>query len=370
MGRESYDDMTGPERSRRKGSRPATGIIALLGILICLVGLLCFLILNPSDNSVSETATQTPVSVEVKEPEIIIDEESEPADAEAETAAAAEVQVQSVTEIVTPSVAQDSVSSSSRPAALDLVRAQDLASFDTSDHVIYISHEVKEGESLESIASSYGRKIETIISVNRIRNLSAVTAGTVLQIPNMDGQLYTVQEGDMLSTIARKFNPDLGWQTLMVVNQLRSETIRVGQELFIPDLAADESQSIQIAEISFTFPADGTIYVSYGQFFNSSQLDGVLIGTDAGSAVCAAADGIVIDAGKSEDYGHFVVIQHDQGYKTTYANLETVEASIGSEVEQGQIIGAVGGGGEAFTRPTLYFMMEQNGILLNPAMFF
>ena len=71
-----YDDMTGPERSRRKGSRPATGIIALLGILICLVGLLCFLILNPSDNSVSETATQTPVSVEVKEPEIIIDEES------------------------------------------------------------------------------------------------------------------------------------------------------------------------------------------------------------------------------------------------------------------------------------------------------
>lgn len=369
MGRESYDDMTGPERSRRKGSRPATGIIALLGILICLVGLLCFLILNPSEATVSVTATQTPVSVEVKEPEIILAEESEPADAEAETATA-EVQVQPVDEIVTPSVTQDSVSSSSRPAALDLVRAQDLASFDTSDHVIYISHEVKEGESLESIASSYGRKIETIISVNRIRNLSAVTAGTVLQIPNMDGQLYTVQEGDMLSTIARKFNPDLGWQTLMDVNQLRSETIRVGQELFIPDLSADESQSIQIAEISFAFPTDGSIYVSYGQFFNSSQLDGVLIGTDAGSAVCASADGIVIDAGKSEDYGHFVVIQHDQGYKTTYANLETVEASIGSEVEQGQIIGAVGGGGETFTRPTLYFMMEQNGILLNPAMFF
>lgn len=369
MGRESYDDMTGPERSRRKGSRPATGIIALLGILICLVGLLCFLILNPSDATVSDTATQTPVSVEVKEPEIILAEESEPADAEAETAAT-EVQVQPVAEIVTPSVTQDSVSSSSRPAALDLVRAQDLASFDTSDHVIYISHEVKEGESLESIASSYGRKIETIISVNRIRNLSAVTAGTVLQIPNMDGQLYTVQEGDMLSTIARKFNPDLGWQTLMDVNQLRSETIRVGQELFIPDLSADESQSIQISEISFAFPTDGSIYVSYGQFFNSSQLDGVLIGTDAGSAVCASADGIVIDAGKSEDYGHFVVIQHDQGYKTTYANLETVEASIGSEVEQGQIIGAVGGGGETFTRPTLFFMMEQNGILLNPAMFF
>ena len=368
MGRESYDDMTGPERSRRKGSRPATGIIALLGILICLVGLLFFLILNPSDATVSETATQTPVSVEVKEPEIILDENSEPADAEAETPAT-EVQAQSVTEIVTPSVTQNSVSSSSRPVALDLVRAQDLASFDTSDHVIYISHEVKEGESLESIASSYGRKIETIISVNRIRNLSAVTAGTVLQIPNMDGQLYTVQEGDMLSTIARKFNPDLGWQTLMDVNQLRSETIRVGQELFIPDLSADESQSIQIAEISFTFPTDGSIYVSYGQFFNSSQLDGILIGTDAGSAVCAAANGIVIDAGKSEDYGHFVVIQHDQGYKTTYANLETVEASIGSEVEQGQIIGAVGGGGETVTRPTLYLMMKPNGILLNPAMF-
>ena len=188
----------------------------------------------------------------------------------------------------------------------------------------------------------------------------------------MNGQLYVVQEGDMLSTIAHRFNPDLGWKTLMDINGLKSESIRVGQKLFIPDMdSGQESSSIQQVSLSFSMPVDGTVYGSYGQYVDGQNLQGVLIGAGAGSAVRAAADGIVVDAGRVDgDSGRFLVIQHDQGYKTTYSNLETVVSSVvGSEVTAGQVIGTIGSAGGSYTRPTLYFQIEQGGILLNPQMF-
>ena len=48
------------------------------------------------------------------------------------------------------------------------------------------------------------------------------------------GQIYTVQAGDTLSGIARKFNVSL--ENIRRANQLTTDTIRVGQNLFIPDL--------------------------------------------------------------------------------------------------------------------------------------
>ena len=71
--------------------------------------------------------------------------------------------------------------------------------------------------------------------------------------------------------------------------------------------------------------------------------DGVDIAAEAGTPVCAAADGEVYSVYEDETMGMTVVLIHDGGYTTRYASLsENVEVSAGDKVEAGQPIGYVG----------------------------
>lgn len=377
MGRESYDDMVSSSNERRKRgtSSSRTGLIAVLGVLICAIAVLVFLILSPVEEENAAAQTQTPVTVDVKEPEIILPSSASSADAvlpaEENESAAQETPPSSPARTVTAESIQASSSSSSsrRSTAVDLISAQDMANFDTADHVIYLTHTVKEGEDLPSIAEAYGRNVNTIISVNRIMNIAAIQPGVQLRIPNMDGQLYTVQQGDMLSTIAYKFNPELGWRNLMDINSLTSENIYVGQELFIPSMAdAGTATVLQDSSLTFISPVKGSISASYGEVYSGNMLSGILITCPEGSQVLCAADGAVVDLGTDDNYGKFVIIQHDQGYKTTYAFLNSVSVTIGNEVKQGDAIGTVSAS-TTFTSPTIYFQIDQSGIALDPSLF-
>ena len=382
MGRESYDDMIGPERPRRKAGGARVGLIAVLGVLICAIIVLVILILNPAPAPTAEAEDAESVSVTVREPEVIARQEEGTAPATVAEAPSAESapEVVATPEAAAPVVEEEPASSTVtastlRPAdtvrttAVDLMSAQELASFNDTDRLVYLTHTVQEGEDLQSIAASYGRDVDTLISVNRIRNLTAIQPGVSLQIPNMDGRLYTVQEGDMLSTIAQRFSPSLGWQTLMDINGLDSENIRVGQELFIPQEPAQEETSLQAVSLTFSRPLEGTVYATNGTYFNNFEVRGILMTANAGSPVMAAADGVVVDAQRDSQMGRTLVIQHEEGYKTTYAGLETVSASVGDEVTSGQVIGTIGTS-SPFGRPTLYFRIEQGGIQLDPALFF
>ena len=382
MGRESYDDMIGPERPRRKAGGARVGLIAVLGVLICAIIVLVILILNPAPAPTAEAEDAESVSVTVREPEVIARQEEGTAPATVAEAQKAESasEVVATPEAAAPVVEEEPASSTVtastlRPAdtvrttAVDLMSAQELASFNDTDRLVYLTHTVQEGEDLQSIAASYGRDVDTLISVNRIRNLTAIQPGVSLQIPNMDGRLYTVQEGDMLSTIAQRFSPSLGWQTLMDINGLDSENIRVGQELFIPQEPAQEETGLQAVSLTFSRPLEGTVYATNGTYFNNFEVRGILMTANAGSPVMAAADGVVVDAQRDSQMGRTLVIQHEEGYKTTYAGLETVSASVGDEVTSGQVIGTIGTS-SPFGRPTLYFRIEQGGIQLDPALFF
>ena len=378
MGRESYDDMVSSSNERRKRgtSSSKTGLIAVLGVLICAIAVLVFLILSPVEEENSVSQTQTPVTVEVKQPEIILPSSASSADAvlpaEENESAAQETAPSSPAQTVTAESIQASSPSSSnsrRNTAVDLISAQDMANFDTADHVIYLTHTVKEGEDLQTIAEAYGRNVNTLISVNRIMNIAAIQPGVQLRIPNMDGQLYTVQQGDMLSTIAYKFNPELGWRNLMDINSLSSENIYVGQELFIPSMAdAGTAAVLQDSSLTFISPVSGSISASYGEVYSGNMLSGILITCSEGSHVMCAADGAVVDLGTDDNYGKFVIIQHDQGYKTTYAFLDSVSVTIGNEVKQGDVIGTVSSS-TTFSSPTIYFQIDQSGIALDPSLF-
>jgi murein DD-endopeptidase MepM/ murein hydrolase activator NlpD len=70
-----------------------------------------------------------------------------------------------------------------------------------------------------------------------------------------------------------------------------------------------------------------------------------------------------------EGRGRFVVLSHEDGYRTTYAHLDSVSVKVGDPVKQKDTVGTMGSSGN-IGKTALYFSIEQDGTALNPANFF
>ena len=110
--------------------------------------------------------------------------------------------------------------------------------------------------------------------------------------------------------------------------------------------------------------------LSYNQTTRDWRVhDGLDIGAEAGTKVCAAADGTVYTVYDDETMGMTVVIRHDGGYITKYASLaEAVSVKAGDAVKAGQEIGQVGSTAllENAVGDHLHFSVTCNGELMNP----
>ena len=109
------------------------------------------------------------------------------------------------------------------------------ASRSTGSHKI---HAVSSGETLSSIARRYGVSVSALRTTNRISG-NVIRPGQRLRIPGTAGGdlpaavIYTVRQGDALSTIAQRFGTTV--TKLKRANRLTNNTLRVGQRLEIPD---------------------------------------------------------------------------------------------------------------------------------------
>lgn len=109
------------------------------------------------------------------------------------------------------------------------------ASRSTGSHKIQA---VSSGETLSSIARRYGVSVSALRTTNRISG-NVIRPGQRLRIPGTAGDdlpaavIYTVRQGDALSTIAQRFGTTV--TKLKRANRLTNNTLRVGQRLEIPD---------------------------------------------------------------------------------------------------------------------------------------
>ena len=101
--------------------------------------------------------------------------------------------------------------------------------------------------------------------------------------------------------------------------------------------------------------------------------DGIDIAADAGTTVCAAADGTVYTVYDDDTMGKTVVIRHEDGYTTYYSCLaDEVSVKPGDVVQMGQTIGTVGETAllEAAIGHHLHFSVMRDEQSLNPEDFF
>lgn len=87
-----------------------------------------------------------------------------------------------------------------------------------------------------------------------------------------------------------------------------------------------------------------------------------------GAPVLAAADGIVTYAGVMSGYGNCVMINHGSGIVTLYGHGQTIYATLGQTVKQGDLIMAVGSTGNS-TGPHLHFEVRKDGVATSPIPF-
>jgi len=100
--------------------------------------------------------------------------------------------------------------------------------------------------------------------------------------------------------------------------------------------------------------------------------NGMDIAAEAGTKVCAAADGTVYTVYDDELMGMTVVISHDGGYTTRYSSLaQQVSVAPGDQVTLGQTIGTVGNTAllESAIGDHLHFGVMCNGKAVDPAAF-
>jgi len=95
---------------------------------------------------------------------------------------------------------------------------------------------------------------------------------------------------------------------------------------------------------------------------------GVDISAPVGTAVRAAADGVVSHCEWGGAYGRLVVVDHGGGLQTFYAHMSRFDVIAGQEVRRGQIIGATGASGRV-TSPHLHYEVRQGGNPVNPYIF-
>jgi len=99
------------------------------------------------------------------------------------------------------------------------------------------------------------------------------------------------------------------------------------------------------------------------------QHDGIDLVAPQGSAVHAAADGIVRSVTHSNKaLGNIVEIDHRNGYVTRYALLGEISVPQGRTVKRGQKIGTVGISSTTFA-PHLHYEVLRNGNVLDPVHF-
>lgn len=118
------------------------------------------------------------------------------------------------------------------------------------------------------------------------------------------------------------------------------------------------------------WPVTGWLSSSFGRRsdpFNGGAAfhEGIDIVADRGQPVFATAEGEVMKAGYSGDYGNLVVIKHSFGLETRYGHLTRAAVTPGQTVHRGDVVGFVGSTGRS-TSPHLHYEVWLNSRLINP----
>jgi murein DD-endopeptidase MepM/ murein hydrolase activator NlpD len=238
-----------------------------------------------------------------------------------------------------------------------------------------VTYQVAEGDSISTIAERFGVTQETILWANDITNPDMIKPGEKLEVLPVSGVKYEVESGDNLEDIAKRHKVEPEAIVGYAWNQISDpDLVGEGQELIIP--GGEKPRRVAVASSRGAAPSGGANlaaggslqWPTYGpilQYYRPGHraLD---ISPPYGTPVYAAEAGRVITASQlSWGLGFHIVIDHGNGFRSTYAHLSQFAVERGQIVQRGQMIGRVGSTGWS-TGPHVHFVLKYNGTAVNP----
>ncbi len=265
----------------------------------------------------------------------------------------------------------------------------------------FIVYTVQPGDSVASIAESFGVDMEYILWNNPdlYEDPDLLLVGYKLQIPTVNGLIYHVKLGDTLTDIASFYQIDVPSILAFVPNAIYSADMVIeGMVLVLPG-AVPPPPPIQAAvtaveatnpepepepppqaepepppapppaSTGYVWPFSGSISSYFGEYRGGNSYH-MGVDIDAfgryGAPVVAAASGtVVLVASMDWGLGTYIIIRHADGSETVYAHLSAVYVAQGQSVAQGAQIGAIGCTGYC-TGAHLHFELWIGGSAVDP----
>lgn len=197
-----------------------------------------------------------------------------------------------------------------------------------------LSHYVRPGDTLYSIARKYGVSAQELARHNALQNPDQLEVGQQVRIPAGPARQTAALPKPKASAPARG----------------------------VPTPLLDEGP--EVARSFLAWPVYGPITSGFGPR-NGSFHDGIDIGAPLGTSVRAAAAGKVIFSDVLRGYGNVVIVRHPNGYLTVYAHNQANVAQEGQEVRQGDRLAEVGQTGRA-TGASLHFEVRKENLARDP----
>ncbi len=279
----------------------------------------------------------------------------------------------------------------------------------------YLVHTVTSGETVSTIASSYGLKTATLIWANSILNANSLRVGQKILVPPVDGISHRVAKNETIDKLAKDYG--VNGDTIVKQNSLSSKTLVAGEDIFIPgakplpsDIQAPPAaktgrnnparvaSSTRTGSFAYSVPADGAILqgskdVPVGdkpfvfptrgkitQYFHSGHYALDIANPDR-PAVWAAGAGTVVKVAEgcgdvsytcNGGYGNHVIIDHGNGIQTLYAHLTYATVKVGQHLASNEVIGKMGRSGNVrgVTGIHTHFEVRVNGKKVDPTGFY
>jgi murein DD-endopeptidase MepM/ murein hydrolase activator NlpD len=269
-----------------------------------------------------------------------------------------------------------------------------------------VQHTVGVGHTLANLSQMYGLSEATLLNSNPgLESYSQDTPlaeGLVLQIPPGEGSVLLLESGQTLLAVALEHG--------MTVSELAKangvKKLQSGQYVFIPaghqkefsaapesvqmvskqdfrglHLQAQKSVIARAASLlavykpvaasvqTFMWPVQGRLTSMYGRrnvsVGGNTFHGGVDVAAPTGTPIAASKSGTVVKAGWGGAYGYVVYLDHGDGSQTRYAHMSQIKVTMGSFVNQQDVLGLVGSTG-ASTGPHLHFEIRFEGRSVDP----
>jgi septal ring factor EnvC (AmiA/AmiB activator) len=156
--------------------------------------------------------------------------------------------------------------------------------------------------------------------------------------------------------------------------------VKKNSDISVPKNGSSSTAVSQTIDYKFVKPVEGTQATSYNTGLVKCETigtyktnNGIEILAKLNSAVYSVLDGKVEAVNNDgTELGQYIVIDHQNGLKTVYANLkDDVKLKVGDKVKKGQVIGSIGETRGSYSNESygdhLHFEVMKDNQYVNPA---